>query len=262
MPRSCSRRRESRSSTSRNICRTVSPRCRRRAPARRTRRRRRMRTPARGSAAARRSVTRWRPTPPTSRAGAQRRARSADRPDRGTEPDDGDPVPAAEEQSGVRGGRGGGQDGDRRRARDASTPRRRAGSARGRRSVLARHRSPARRHPLPGRLRGALQGGDQRAGQAQDANPVHRRDPLDGRRRGDHRRHDGSGHADQADPHHRRVARHRIDDPRRVQAHREGPRAGAAAAADRDRRAERAGDRAHPARAAVALRVAPPRPLH
>ena len=113
----------------------------------------------------------------------------------------------------------------------------------GRGGLLARHRRAARRHALPRRLRGALQGRHQGARRAAARDSLHRRDPLDGRRRRDHRRHDGSGDADQADPHGRRPARHRIDDVRGVQAHREGPRARAPAAEDRDRRAVDRGDR-------------------
>ena len=91
---------------------------------------------------------------------------------------------------------------------------------------------------------------------------VHRRDSLDGRRRRHHRRHDGPGDADQADADRRRTARHRLDDLRRVQAHREGPRAGATAAEDRDRGAvDRRGDQ-DSRRAEEPLRRASPRHLH
>src|SRR5918993_561164 len=50
--------------------------------------------------------------------------------------------------------------------------------------------------------------------------------------RGDDRRHHGSGDADQADPHDRTAARRRLDHPRGVQAHREGPGARPAPAED------------------------------
>ena len=120
----------------------------------------------------------------------------------------------------------------------------------GRGGVLARHRRAARRHAVPRRLRGALQGGHPRARRAAARHPLHRRDPLDRRRRRDHRRHDGSGDDDQADPHGRRSPRHRIDDVRGVQAHREGPGARAPAAEDRDRGAVDRGDRADPERPA------------
>ena len=72
-----------------------------------------------------------------------------------------------------------------------------------------------------------------------EGDPLHRRNPLDGGRRRDDRRHDGPRDADQADPDRRRPARHRLDHLRRVQAHRKGSRARAPAAEDRDRRADR-----------------------
>ena len=139
---------------------------------------------------------------------------------------------------------------------------RRARPAEGRRGLLARLRRAAGRHPVPRRLRGALQGRHPRAGRAAARDSLHRRNPLHRRRRRDHRRHDGSRHADQADPHRRRPARHRLDDVRGLQAHREGPRAGAAAAEDRDRRAVDRGDGEDPRRPARPLRGAPRRDLH
>ena len=54
----------------------------------------------------------------------------------------------------------------------------------------------------------------------------------------------------------------RLDDVRRVQAHREGPRARPPPAEDRDRRAVDRGDRQDSAGPAVALRGASPRALH
>ena len=108
----------------------------------------------------------------------------------------------------------------------------------------------ARRHALPRRLRRALQGGHpRRSSKRPHADPLHRRDPLDRRRRRDHRRHDGPRDADQADPHRRPAARRRLDDARGVQAHREGSRAGAAAAEDHHRRAVDPGDGQDPRRA-------------
>ena len=53
-----------------------------------------------------------------------------------------------------------------------------------------------------------------------------------------------------------------LDDLRGVQARREGPRAGAAAAEGRHRGAERRGGRAHPRGTALAIRGPPPRDLH
>ena len=105
--------------------------------------------------------------------------------------------------------------------------------AAGRRSLLARHGSAPGRHPVPRRLRRALQGGHHGAVETPDADSLHRRDPRDRRRRRHDRRDDGSGDAHQADPDHRPAPRRRIDDARRVQAHREGSRARAAAAEGR-----------------------------
>ena len=84
--------------------------------------------------------------------------------------------------------------------------RRRAGRAEGCRGVLARHGAPAGRHAFPRRLRGAVQGrASRRSAPRPRADPLHRRNPLDGRRRRDDGRHDGPGDADQADPHGRRA---------------------------------------------------------
>ena len=94
---------------------------------------------------------------------------------------------------------------------------------------------------------------------AAEGDPLHRRNPLDRRRRRGHRRHDGSGDAAQAAAHRRRSARDRLDDVRGVQAHREGSRAGAAAAEDRHRRAVDRRDREDSRRAAQPLRRASPR---
>ena len=57
--------------------------------------------------------------------------------------------------------------------------------------LRARHGQPARRHPLPRRLRGAAEGGGERAGAAARLHPVHRRDPHRDRRRRDQRRRHG-----------------------------------------------------------------------
>ena len=98
----------------------------------------------------------------------QRPARSADRPGRRAAAHDRSPLPPPQEQSGVRRRGRRRQDRDGRRARHAAARRRCAGRAEGRRSLLARHRRAARRHALPRRFRGALQGGDQGArGQAE-----------------------------------------------------------------------------------------------
>ncbi len=79
--------------------------------------------------------------------GDGRRARSADRPRRRAAADDGDPVPAAEEQSRVRRRSGRGQDGARRRPRAEAAAAGRADDPARRRGVLARRdraASPAR----------------------------------------------------------------------------------------------------------------------
>ena len=134
--------------------------------------------------------------------------------------------------------------------------------AQGGRDLLARHRRAPRRHALPRRLRGALQGRHPRARGQAPRDSLHRRDPLDRRRGCDDGRHDGSRDAHQADSHGRRPSRHRIDDVRGVQARREGPRAGAAAPEDRDRRAVDRGDGQDSRRSARTLRSAPRRDLH
>ena len=170
---------------------------------------------------------------------ARRPARSADRPRGGAAAHHRGPLPAPQEQPGVRRRRRRRQDGDGRRSGDAAARRRRPGAVEGRGGLLARHRRAARRHAFPRRFRGALQGGDQRAHRAAQGHPLHRRDSCHRRRRRRHRRHDGSRDADEAAADRRRSARHRLDDVRGVQAHRKGSRAREAAAEDRDRRADR-----------------------
>ena len=130
--------------------------------------------------------------------GEEQPARSADRPRGRTPAHARDPLPAAEEQPGVRRGSRRGQDGDGRGHRDAPAAGRRAGAAEGCGGVFARHDGAAGGHALPRRLRGALQGRDQCPGEAAEADSLHRRDPLD-RRRGRHDRwHARPGDADQA----------------------------------------------------------------
>ena len=103
---------------------------------------------------------------------------------------------------------------------------------------------------------------DQGAHRAAQGHPLHRRDSRHGRRRRRHRRDDGSRDADEAAADGRRAARHRLDDIRGVQAHREGPRARAAPAEDRDRRAVDRRDRADPRRSPQPVRRAPSREVH
>ena len=196
------------------------------------------------------------------RTGQTRAARSADRANRGAAAHDRGALPAAEEQPRLRRRSRRRQDGDGRGPGDPAARRGRAGPARRRRGVLARYGGAARGHAVPRRLRGAVQGGDPRAQPPPARHPVHRRDSLDRGRRCDHGRHHGSGDAHQADSHGRRSPRHRLDDVRGVQAHREGPGAGPAAPADRDRGAVDRGDRPHPERPARALRGAPSRHVH
>ena len=154
------RRRASPGSTSSSTSPTARPKCRRHRLA--------VRTPSESGADAEaggrrarrrdsaRSAVRLRHRPDGPRQG--RRARPADRPDRRAPADDGDPLPAAQEQSGVRRRRRRRQDGAGRRPRHAAARGRRPGSARGRRGLLARHRRAPRRHAVPRRLRRALQG--------------------------------------------------------------------------------------------------------
>ena len=150
-----------------------------------------------------------------------------------------DPLPAPQEQPRVRRRSRRRQDGDGRGARDAPARRRRPAVAGRRGGVRARHDRAARGHAVPRRLRRAVQGRHLGAGQAPEADPVHRRDPLDGRRGRDHGRHARPGHAHQAGPHGRRTPRGRFHHVRGVQAHREGPRAGAPPAEGRSSRNRR-----------------------
>ena len=183
-----------------------------------------------------------------------RRARSADRADAGAAAHPPDPLPAAQEQPGVRRGRGCRQDGARRRARGPPDRAGDPGPSRRRRGVRARYGGAAGRHAVPGRLRGAVQGGHAGAGRSSPADPLHRRGARHGGRRGDHRRDDGPRDADQAGALRRRVAGHRVDDLRGVQAHREGPRTRPSPAEGGGRGADRRRDLEDPRRAAVALR--------
>ena len=201
--------------------------------------------------------------PEPDRPRAARPARSAHRPRGRAAAHDRSALPAAQEQPGVR------RRSRRRQDRDGRRPRHEAA----RPTTCRRCCKDAEVFSLD---TGALLAGTRFRGDFEERfkaviralsraaarDPLHRRDPLDRRRRRDHRRHDGSGDAHQADPHGRRPARHRIDDVRGVQAHREGPRAGAAAAEDRDRRAVDRRDRADPRRPARALRRAPRRDVH
>ena len=189
--------------------------------------------------------------PQPHRARAAGPARSADRPHRRAAAHDRSALPPAQEQPGVRRRGRRRQDGDGRRPRHAAARRRRARRCCKDAEVFSLDTGAL----LAGtRFRGDFEERFKAViralGRAAARDPLHRRDPLDRRRRRDHRRHDGSGDDDQADPDGRRPARHRIDDVRRVQAHREGSRAGAPAAEDRDRRAVDRGDRPDPERPA------------
>ncbi len=93
------------------------------------------------------------------RARASGPARSADRPHRRTAAHHRSPVPPPQEQPGVRRRAGRRQDRDGRRAGAAAARPTTRRTAEGRRDLRARHRRAARRHPLPRRFRGALQGG-------------------------------------------------------------------------------------------------------
>ena len=128
---------------------------------RRRARRRRPATGDEGPATARDPLVGLLPQPDRARAAGP--ARSADRPRRRAAAHDRSAVPPPQEQPGVRRRGRRRQDGDGRRPRDAAARRRRPGRAEGRGGLLARHRRAARRHALPRRLRGALQGGHQGA---------------------------------------------------------------------------------------------------
>ena len=97
------------------------------------------------------------------RARRSRQARSGDRPCRRDEPHARGALPPEEEQPRLRRRRRRRQDGDRRGPRAEAARRRRARDPEGRVGLLPRHRGPARRHALPRRLRGALQGGHRSA---------------------------------------------------------------------------------------------------
>ena len=187
------------------------------------------------------------------RAARNGRPRSADRSRDRAAADARDSLPPAEEQSGVRRRRRRRQD----RARRGSRARVSCRTTCRRSSKGAEVFSLDTTALLAGtRFRGDFEerfkAVDPRAGQAPHADSVHRRDPRDRRRRRHDRRHDGPRDADQAGADHRPAPRGRLDDARGVQAHREGPRARAAAAEDHHRRAVDRRDRAHPAGPSVA----------
>ncbi len=171
-------------------------------------------------------------------------------------------MPAAQEQPGVRGRARRGQDGDRGGAGPEAAAAGRPRGAEGRRDLRARHRRAAGGHALPGRLRGALQGGGPGPEEAPAARALHRRDAHHGRRRCHHRRHHGPGEPDQAHPDRRRGPADGLDDLRGVQARRARPGPGPAGPAHRRGRAQRGRHRPHPAGPARALRAAPPGELH
>ncbi len=106
--------------------------------------------------------------------------------------------PPAQEQPGLRRGRRRRQDRPRRGpGRPAAGGRRPRAPCRGR-DLRPRHGRAARGHAVPGRLRGALQGGRRRPRRTPHAHSVHRRGACDGGGRRHHRGHDGPCDADQA----------------------------------------------------------------
>ena len=260
-PRGCSTDRASRGSTSSTTSRTASPRSptRGRQPA--GARRARAAAGDEGLGHVARSARGLLPEP--HRARPQRPARSAHRPHRRTAAHDRGALPSPQEQSRLRR--------RRRRRQDGAWPR---DSPRDCWQTTCRIRCKgAEVFSLD---TGALLAGTRFRGDFEERfkavitalagaaarHSLHRRDALDRRRRRDHRRHDGSRDADQADPHGGRPSRHRLDDLRGVQAHREGPRARPAPAEDRHRRAVDRGDRADSRRPARPLRGASRRHLH
>ena len=197
--------------------------------------------------------------PDRARRGGQARPRH--RPRRGDPSRDPGALPANEEQPGADRRAGSGEDRHRRGARRTHRRRRRPGRTEGQARLGARHRRAARRLEVPGRVRGAPEGGPPGDPELRGGDhPLHRRAAHDRRRRrrrGSRRR----GQHAEADARPRRASRGRCDDARRVpQAHREGRGARAALPARAGRRALRRRHDRHPARPQGALRGTPRRP--
>ena len=147
-----------------------------------------------------------------------RQDRSADRPAARARADDPGPLPAPQEQPAARRRAGCRQDRAGRRPRAADSPGRRAGGAEGREGLRARPGRAARGHALPRRLRGARQAGARAARPRAERHPVHRRDPLAGRRRRRVGRRDGRRQPAEAGARRRLAALHRLDDVQRREA--------------------------------------------
>ena len=196
--------------------------------------------------------------PHLARPGTQ--ARPGDRPRRRDPPGGADPLATDQEQPGL--DRGPGRREDRRGggARAADRDARRARFAAGEAARGARSRFDPRRCEVPGRVRGAPEGGapgDRAVRRPGD--PVHRRAPHARPRRGDRGR--GAGRFEpsetRARPGHPPLHR-RHDDPGVPPVHREGRRARASVPAGDGHGADRRGHDLDPPRAQGALR-APPR---
>ena len=143
--------------------------------------------------------------------GQGRPHRSADRPHRRGRADHPGPVPPPEEQpaAGRRPRRR--QDRHRRGARPQDHQERGARGPGRRHRLLARHGHAAGRHALPRRLRGAAEAGDEGDREAQERDPVHRRDPHGDRRRRHLGRRHGRVEPAQARPGAGVAALHRLD---------------------------------------------------
>ena len=196
------------------------------------------------------------------RAGPARRARSPHRPPCRDPARPRGALPAAQEQSGLRGRSRRRQDRPRRGTGPAPSPGRRPRDPQGRGDLRPRQRLPPRGHPLPRRFRGALQGHHGRPREAPQAHPVHRRAAHHDGRRSHHRRHHGPRQPREAHPHRGTDPAHRLHHLRGVQVHREGPCAAPTPAEDRGGRAHLRRHRADPEGPALALRAAPRGHLH
>ena len=191
------------------------------------------------------------------REGEEGQGRSADWSRTRGRPDHPDPVSPVEEQPALR--RRSRRRQDRYRRGAGAQDRRGRGArraARGR-DLFARHGRAARRHPLSRRLRGAAEGGGQRAGEAAARGAVHRRDPHGDRCRRDQRRRDGRVQPAQAGAFGRQHPLHRLDHLQGVpQPLREGPRPAAPVPEDRRQRADDRGHDQDPGRPAHCVRGA------
>ena len=139
------------------------------------------------------------------------------------------------------------------------------GSRRARRfhHLRPRHGDSARRHPLPGRLRGTPEKRHLRAGRRAGRHPVHRRDPHGDRRRRHQRRLHGRLQHPEALAGQRLAALHGLHHLQGIpELLREGPGPGAPVPENRHLRALGGGNDQDPARAQAIFRETPQGPLH